>query len=130
MSHDKSGFVDFGPIKECIPVNGGVMPVHYGYIEGTVNKEDGDEVDVLVFSKNLYNIGDRVEIEIIGSFVRKDGDNKIIAHDVSESDSVFEGLSKIDQKLIMDYVGYKSPIVSISTREQTLRYVKDSEVKV
>lgn len=78
MSYDKSGFIDLGPIKEHIPVNEGVMPVHYGYIEGTVNKEEGDEVDVIVFSKNPYNTGDKVEIEILGSFVRKDGDHKMM----------------------------------------------------
>lgn len=130
MSYDKSGFIDLGPIKEHIPVNEGVMPVHYGYIEGTVNKEEGDEVDVIVFSKNPYNTGDKVEIEILGSFVRKDGDHKIIAHDGSEANSAFDDLSEMDRKLIMDYMGHKSPIISVDTRERALEYVKNSEVKV
>jgi len=50
MSYDKSGFVDLGPIKDQIPVNEGVTPVCYGYIDGTLNKKEGDEVDVIVFS--------------------------------------------------------------------------------
>ena len=126
MSYDKSGFIDLGPIKEHVPVNEGIMPVHYGYIEGTVNREEGDEVDVIVFSKKPYNTGDRVEIDILGSLVRKDGDNKVIAHDASESDSVFEVLSEVDRKLIMDYMGYKSPIISVETREQAVEYIKNS----
>ena len=126
MSYDKSGFIDLGPIKEHVPVNEGIMPVHYGYIEGTVNREEGDEVDVIVFSKKPYNTGDKVEIDILGSLVRKDGDNKVIAYDASESDSVFEVLSDIDRKLIMDYMGYKSPIISVETREQAVEYIKNS----
>ena len=129
MSYDKSGFIDLGLIKEHVPVNEGVMPVHYGYIEGTVNKEEGDEVDVIVFSNKPYNTGDKIEIEILGSLVRKDGDHKIIAHDTSESESVFKDLSEMDRKLIMDYMGYKSPIVSVDTREQALEYIKNSEIK-
>jgi len=126
ISYDKNGFVDLGPIKEHISVNEGVMPVDYGYIEGTLNKEEGDEVDVIIFSKRTYNTGDKVEIEILGSLVRKDGDHKIIARDDSESVSVFKDLSVIDRKLIMEYIGYKSPIISVDTKEQALEYVKNS----
>ena len=38
LKWDKSGFVDLGPIIEKIPVNGGIMPVDYGYIPGTENR--------------------------------------------------------------------------------------------
>ncbi len=126
MSYDKSGFIDLGPIKVQIPVNEGIMPVHYGYIDGTVNKEEGDEVDVIIFSKNVYNTGDRVEIEILGLLTRGDGDNKVIARDNSEDDAVFQELSEIDRKIIMDYFGYKSPIVSVDLKERGLEYVRNS----
>jgi inorganic pyrophosphatase len=126
MAYDKSGFIDLGPIKDLIPVNKGIMPVHYGYIDGTMNKGEGDEVDVIIFSKNQYATGDKTEIEILGMFTREDGDHKIIARDYSENDSVFQDLSDSEQKLIKDYMGYKSPIVSIGTREQAIEYIKNS----
>ncbi len=117
MSYDKSGFVDLGPIKEHITLNDGVMPVHYGYIEGTINEKDGDEIDVIVFSKNEYKTGDKVEIEILGILTREDGDHKVIARDGSVSDSVFEELPTPERELILGYLGFKSPIVSIETKE-------------
>jgi inorganic pyrophosphatase len=129
LAYDKSGFIDLGSIKEYVPVNEGIMPVHYGYIDGTVNKEEGDEVDVIVFSKKSYNTGDKVEIEILGMLTREDGDHKVIARDNSETDAVFEEQSESEQKLIMDYMGYKSPIVSVDTKEQTLEYIKSSITK-
>ena len=125
MSYDKSGFVDLGPIKEQVPVNEGLMPVHYGYLDNTLNKEEGDEVDVLVFSKNAYNIGDKVEVEVDGMLTREDDDHKIIAHDTSEKDFVFQALPEADQKLILEFMGYKSKIVAIESREQAIAYVKN-----
>lgn len=129
LAYDKSGFVDLGPIVDQVPVNEGVMPVHYGYIEGTKNETEGDEVDVIVFSKNSYKTGDRVEVEILGSLVRKDGDHKIIAHDSSESNLVFKNLSEAEQKIIVDFMGYKSPIISIDSKEQAEEYVQLNKTK-
>ena len=57
LSYDRVNFIDLGPIKDQIPINDGVMPVHYGYINNTLNKDEGDEVDVIVFDKiNFRNI--------------------------------------------------------------------------
>lgn len=124
MSHDKSGFIDLGSIKDQIPVNEGIMPCHYGYINQTLNEDDGDEIDVIILSKRSYNTGDKVDIEILGMITRQDGDNKIIARDNSETDSVFDKLSETDRVLILDYFGYKSPITSIDTKAEALEYCK------
>jgi len=126
MSYDKSGFIDLGPIKDHIPVNDGTMPVHYGYINDTVNKEEGDEVDAIIFSKNSYVTGDKFEVKIIGMLTREDGDHKVIVCDDSENDFVFEELVESEQKLILDYIGYKSPIVSVDTKEKALKYLRNS----
>ena len=126
LSYDKSGFVDLGPIKEQIPIDEGVMPVHYGYIDNTLNVSEDDEVDVLVFSQKTYNTGDKVKVEILGMFVREDGDHKIIARDDSEENSVFEKLSETDRKLIMDYFGYKSPISLVDSRDNAILYLKNA----
>jgi inorganic pyrophosphatase len=130
LSYDKSGFIDLGPIKEQIPVNEGIMPVHYGYIENTLNVGEGDEVDVLVFSQKTYKTGDKVKVEILGMFVREDGDHKIVARDDSEENSVFEKLSETNRKLIMDYFGYKSPITLVESRERAILYLKNSATDI
>ncbi len=120
MSYDKSGFIDLGSIKEQIPINEGVMPVHYGYINNTINKIEGDEIDVLVFSNKDFKTGDQVEIKVIGMITRADGDHKIIAIDETVDDEVFNSLPEQEKKLILDYFGYKSPIISIDSKESAI----------
>lgn len=50
----------------------------YGWI-----KESGtppqSHLDVILLSSDKYNLGDEVAIKIVGCFVRKDGDNKLIS---------------------------------------------------
>jgi inorganic pyrophosphatase len=123
MSYDKTGFVDLGPIKDHIPVNEGVMPVHYGFIEETLNKDDGDEVDVLIFSNSEIKTGDKVNVQILGMLKREDGDNKVIARDETVDDLVFENLNVDERKTILDYMGYKSPIISIETKDKAIEYI-------
>lgn len=124
MSYDKSGFIDLGPIKVQIPVNDGIMPVHYGYIENTVNKKEKDEVDVIIFSSKMYSTGDTLDVEIIGMLTRKDGDHKIIA--VSESPEIkdFEDILQEERDLILKYFGYKSEIISIDSKEKASGYLQ------
>ena len=123
-ARDKNGFVDLGPILEHVPVNKGVMPVHYGYIPETLNPDDEDEVDVIVFSNKTYTTGDVVEIKILGMLVRADGDNKVIARDDSVSDTVFEDILDSERKLIVDFMGYTSAVISIQEREEAVKYLK------
>ena len=124
LSHDGGGFIDLGLIKEEIPVNDGVMPVCYGYIENTINEEEKDNVDVIIFSNKSYKSEERIEIEIIGMLNRKDGDHKVIAVDDSINIKNFDGIEAVERKLILDYFGYKSEIVSIDNKEKTLEYIK------
>lgn len=124
MSYDKSGFIDLGSIKVQIPVNDGVMPVHYGYIENTVNKKEKDEVDVIIFSPKMYSTGDTLDVEILGMLTRKDGDHKIIA--VSESPEIkdFNDILQEERDLILKYFGYKSEIISIDSKEKASEYLQ------
>ncbi len=126
MAYDKSGFIDLGSIKDRIPVNDGVMPVDYGFLEGTFNKDDKDEVDVLVFSKNNHKTGDRVEVTICGILRREDGDHKIIAHDNSWNDFSFEKIEAGERKTILDYMGHLAKIKSIGDAMVALAYIEAS----
>lgn len=127
LSYNKEeGFIDLGPIKEQIPVNDGIMPVHYGYIENTTNKIEKDNVDVLVFSTKLYKTGDKIEIEIFGMLNREDGDHKVLATDDSMSVNTFDEISTDERNLLLEYFGYKSKIMSVDNKEIALRYVEES----
>jgi inorganic pyrophosphatase len=124
MAYDKRGFIDLGPIKDQISVNGGVMPVHYGYLEGVINKVEKDEVDVIVFSSKIYNTGDAFDVEIIGMLTRKDGDHKLIALDGSIEIKDFQDILPEERDLILKYFGYKSKIISVDTKEKALEYLQ------
>jgi len=124
MSYDRSGFIDLGPIRDQISVNDGVMPVCYGYIENTINIDEKDEVDVIVYSSNVYHTGDTLDAEIIGMLTRKDGDHKLIARDESIKIEHFNDISSEERDLILKYFGYKSEITSVDSKEKALEYLQ------
>jgi inorganic pyrophosphatase len=127
MKYDRSGFDDFGPIKEKIPISDGVMPVFYGYIENAVNKIEKDNVDVIIFSNKSYETGDKVEVEIIGLLNREDGDHKIIAIDDSVSYKDFSEIPLNERKLILDYFGYKHAII-VKDMNEAFEYLTECMV--
>ena len=73
LSYDGTNFIDLGLIKEKIPINNGVMPIHYGYIENTVNEIEKDNVDVIIFSNKSYNSKDKTDIENVVDYGFKIG---------------------------------------------------------
>jgi inorganic pyrophosphatase len=124
LSDDGINFIDLGLIKKEIPINEGVMPVCYGYIENTINEIEKDNIDVIIFSNKSYNSEDKIKIEIIGMLNREDGDHKIIAVDDSISVKDFDDIDKEEKDLILKYFGYKSKIVSIDNKNKTLEYIQ------
>lgn len=50
----------------------------YGWIKESGTPPES-HLDVILLSPGKYNLGDEVAIKIIGCFVRKDGDNKLIS---------------------------------------------------
>lgn len=124
LAFDGSGFVDLGPIKAEIPINDGVMPVHYGYLDGVINKADSDHVDVLIFSNKTYQTGDEVDVEIIGLLTRADGDHKVLAIDGSRPLTSFTELPAAEQDLVLKYFGYKAKIVSVDDKAVALQYLQ------
>ena len=128
MSYDNSGFIDLGPIKEQISINNGIMPVHYGYIENTINKIEKDNIDVLVFSNYFYKTGDEIQIKIIGMLNREDGDHKVIAVDSTIPINSFNEISSGEKELILKYFGYKSKIISINDEKTALKYIEENTI--
>lgn len=129
LSYDGINFIDLGLIKEEIPINNGVMPVHYGYIENTVNEIEKDNVDVIIFSNKLYNSKDKTDIDIIGMLNREDGDHKVIAIDDSILIKDFSNINQEERNLILEYFGYKSKITSIDNKYKTLEYIESCIIK-
>ncbi|MHB0978002.1 MAG: inorganic diphosphatase [Minisyncoccota bacterium] len=124
MRYDGSDFEDFGPIKEKIPINEGVMPVAYGYIEGATNKLEKDNVDVVVFSSKEYKTGDKIEVEIIGLFSREDEDHKIIAIDDSVSYKNFYEVPEQERNLVLAYFSYTHQI-KVEDADKALKYLTE-----
>lgn len=123
---DGVGFVDLGPIKNIIPINDGSMPVHYGFIPETLNKNEGDEIDILVISDKVFTIGQEVDVRPIALIKREDKDDKIVAIDQSiPSIQEWSDISKKERKRIENFFGYHHAFVSIENAEAAIRYVEN-----
>ncbi len=125
LSRDKTGFVDLGPLRDVIPVNEGIMPVHYGYIPGTLNVSDGDEVDVLVLSGAELRVGQEVEIKPIAIIMREDGDDKVVAVDGSKRnlEQWWEDVAISERELIEKFFSYHHKILSVKGAELAVHYI-------
>ncbi len=124
IRYDHTGFIDLGPIKEKIPINQGIMPVHYGYLLGTYNESEGDEVDVLVISQNKFSVGQTVEVTPIALILRDDGDDKIVAVDSTVvAVEKWADLSTGDQKMLLDFFGYRHRILSVENATEANQYI-------
>lgn len=127
LKHDKSGFIDLGPTKDVIPINDGMMPVHYGYIPETLNEKEGDEVDVLVLSDKSLEVGQEIEVEPIALIRREDGDDKVVA--IDESKGILQrwnDISESERKLIEDFFSYHHKFLSIENSDAARQYVENS----
>jgi len=126
MKYDKSGFIELGLIKDVIPVNDGIMPVHYGYIPETLNERESDEVDVLIFSEKETKVGEKIDVQPIALIQREDGDDKVVAVDDSMKElHVWNDIPESVRKVIVDFFGYHSKIVSIEDAGDAIYYVKN-----
>ncbi|MFZ4648176.1 MAG: inorganic diphosphatase [Patescibacteria group bacterium] len=122
----KTGFIDLGPIIDVIPVNDGVMPVHYGYIPNTLNVGEGDEIDVLIISEKTFAVGEEVEIEPIALINRADGDDKIVAIDGTITlIKNWEDIALEERELIEKFFSYHHEFKSIQNAEFAKEYVEE-----
>ncbi|MEI6835578.1 MAG: inorganic diphosphatase [Candidatus Falkowbacteria bacterium] len=121
---DKTGFIDLGPIKSVIPINDGIMPVNYGYIVGTLNSGEGDEIDVLIFSNNILSVGQEVEFEPIALISRADGDDKIVAVDKTVDFKSWFDIPKSERELIENFFSYHHEFKSIENADVARQYIE------
>lgn len=129
LNYDKTAIIDLGPIRDLIPVNDGIMPIDYGYLEGTKNPVEGDEVDVVIFSRTQRKSGDKIEAFPIGLIRRDDGDDKVIAVDQKNSTiTSWEDIPKEERDIILSYFGYNHKILSIENSESAEAYIRQAKV--
>ncbi len=122
-AYDSDNFLDLGLLSEKIPYKDGVMPIHYGYIHNVINIDEGDEVDVLVFSKNNTKTGDRIEVTPFALFIREDKDHKVLAYDETLYFASYDDVSPDLRDLLNTYFCYHSPIIKIGNKEEAERYI-------
>ncbi len=121
----KGDFFDFGPISEKITANNGLMPLVYGFIENTTGSDgEGDEVDVMVFSEKEYNTGDSFDVTPFAMMMREDGDFKVLAHDDTMQINSWDEVPTDMQKTLMEFNGFKLPIVEVKNAEETIKYLE------
>jgi inorganic pyrophosphatase len=60
-------------------------PALYGFIPGTLNLADGDELDVLLLSTGALETGMTVKARAVGVLLRPDEDHKILAVDLDDA---------------------------------------------
>lgn len=120
---DKSLLLDLGPIPEIM--GGGIMPEAYGFLEGVMNKTEGDEVDVVVFSESEYKPEDKLKIFPIGVIIRSDGDHKVLAVDESLRGKMsdLEDIPEEKMKPVVDFFGAVHPISEIKGRQEAEGYI-------
>ena len=128
LNYAKTATEDFGPIKEKIPVNDGVMPVAYGYLQNTENEAEKDNVDVLVFSTKDFAIGEEASVVPFGYLHRADGDHKVLAADDTVSYEKWSDIPVVERELIFAFFGYNHKIEKVEDKEAAEEYINRASV--
>lgn len=131
LDYSRNYYIDLGPIKNVIPINEGKMPIAYGFVIGTLIKdeEEESELDAIVYSENDYKIGDRVNAYPIAAIHIKNGDHKIVFVDDTTKGKLWDNIPSDERDTILKYFGYKSPVESIGDRDDGLNMIKKSLTK-
>jgi inorganic pyrophosphatase len=128
LDYSRTYYIDLGPIKNVIPINEGKMPIAYGFVIGTLIKdeEEESELDAIVYSEKEYKIGDRVNAYPVALIHIKNGDHKIVFVDDSTKGKLWNNIPSGERDTILKYFGYKSPIESVGDRDDGFNLIKKS----
>jgi len=127
-THNKSEFVDLGPMRDHILVNGGIAPEHYGFVPDTHNPNDEDDVDVLVFSEHSAHVGQMLDVRPIALLKRTDGDEKVVAVEPGSPIQTWEELDGARRELVLAFYGSHHTITSVKNAKAAEQYIRDSRV--
>lgn len=128
LNYAKTDIIDLGLIKDKIPVNDGIMPIDYGYILNTLNKDEGDEIDVLIISDRKFKVGQQIQAIPFALIKRADKDDKVVAVDNQHLlHSNYKSWSDIEEdlrQLIEDFFSYHHKFIAIENKDITEEYIK------
>jgi inorganic pyrophosphatase len=71
----------------------------YGWLDG-YGYPPNRHLDVIVITNNEYELGNKIEIKIIGIFIRNDNDNKLIAIESSRNENEITEIPISEQQMI------------------------------
>lgn len=115
-------------------------PVSYGFIPQTLS-EDGDPLDILIYSSIPIERGTLVECKIVGCMNMIDSgihDYKVLGiplynpnnyHDITDIDSIF---LHVCEDFFRNYKNLENKVVSVSgwiNRDQTIKVILDAKLK-
>lgn len=128
---DKGKWLDLGPIKRVIPVNGGAIPVAYGFIIGTRTRDKendfDEELDALLYSKKRFRIADIASGRPIATFQLQNMDHKVILADDTYTVERWTDIPKKTRDLFIKFFGYKSRIKKIGNKQDAMRLIRTSK---
>lgn len=70
-------------------------PANYGFLSGTHNPADDDELDVIVLAREPLATSTRLQVRPVALLRLADGDHKILA--VAAGDPIYDGVSALDE---------------------------------
>ena len=83
----------------------------------------------MIFSEKDLKTEDSVEVSPFAMMVRQDGDYKVLAHDDTMNLNSWDDVPLEMQKTLMDFNGFKLPIVEIKDKESAILYLNDNMIK-
>lgn len=81
-----------------------------------------------VFSKKEYKTEDSLEITPFAMMMREDGDFKVLAHDDTMPINSWEEVPTDMQKILMDFNGFKLPIIEVKNVQETIKYLESVKI--
>lgn len=131
LGYSRTNYINLGPIKKVIPINNGIMHIAYGFVIGTLIKEDNevDELDALVYSQKHFKIGQIITASPIASIRIKNNDHKVVFIDESVDIKEWNEIPQNERAMILEYFGYKSPIKKVGNKMDAIKLIKSSITK-
>ena len=80
-------------------------PANYGFLPGTHNAADDDEIDVVVLAGESLATGTRLTVQPVGLLRLADGDHKVLA--VAAGDPIYGRVSTLDDVPAADLTAIK-----------------------
>lgn len=83
----------------------------------------------MIFSEKEFKTEDSIEVTPFAMMMREDGDYKVLAHDDTMQIDSWDHVPVDMQKTLMEFNGFKLPIVEVKGKEETIAYLESVKIK-